>query len=399
MYILFVTQSNYASAFQPGRRVELPKALSIQGHRVDLISACYSWHKPEIQSASYNQVHLITIGNTPYLMSAVYSIKLLSLLIKSLLFSSTKPDVIIADYASVWPSLPLALMVRLGLIRVRFVLDVRSPPVETSVRRGMLKEIEYRSAILLAKMVFAGITVITPAVRDDIARRHRINPETIGVWSSGASPDTFNPSLTIRPADMDVFMGKFVVMHHGILTRNRGLQQAVEALELLKNEYPDIVLLLVGEGEAKGEIQAMVTAKGLGSRVFIHDAVPYERMPDYISVADVGLIPLPNIGWWRASSPQKLMEYLSMEKPVIVTDIPAHRGILMDADCAFYISSVEPDQIAVAIINAYQRRYGMRSMGKLGRDIVLKGYTWEAQANKLISFLNGLLIGKPSSYT
>lgn len=83
--------------------------------------------------------------------------------------------------------------------------------------------------------------------------------------------------------------------------------------------------------------------------VIFHKAVPFEDVPQFIAAADFGVVPLPDQPQWRYQTPTKLLEYLSMGKPVIVTDIPAHRWILGNSSLAFFCKQGRPSEIAEAI--------------------------------------------------
>jgi len=110
---------------------------------------------------------------------------------------------------------------------------------------------------------------------------------------SGASLDTFDPSKAEMPEDVGFLKGKFVVMHHGGLNKFRGQQQSMEAIELLYKEYPDIILFYLGSGQAAAEFKDSIASKGLEKHIYIHDAVPYEKVRDYLALADVGLSRCP----------------------------------------------------------------------------------------------------------
>lgn len=50
---------------------------------------------------------------------------------------------------------------------------------------------------------------------------------------------------------------------------------------------------------------------------------PYEELPNYLALADVGLLPYTPSAFNRASFPLKLLEYLAAGLPVVATDLPA----------------------------------------------------------------------------
>jgi teichuronic acid biosynthesis glycosyltransferase TuaH len=54
---------------------------------------------------------------------------------------------------------------------------------------------------------------------------------------------------------------------------------------------------------------------------------PFDQLPSYVRVMDVGLLPYADSDFNRASFPLKVLEYLAAGRPAIATDLPAVRAI------------------------------------------------------------------------
>jgi glycosyltransferase involved in cell wall biosynthesis len=204
----------------------------------------------------------------------------------------------------------------------------------------------------------------------------------------------FNPeNPTIRREDLRRNLGlaeKFILFYHGTFSSTRGLTETIEAIKILKNKYHDIVFFLLGTGSTVAALRALIRKEGLLENVIIHNPVVQSEVPKFINMCDVCIVPLPNHPYWRHQSPLKLLEYLAMEKVVILTDIPAHRSIVGDADCGLYISSVNPTEIARAIEYAYFNKENLDERGKIGRRIIKEKYTWGKVARDLENYLSSI---------
>ena len=172
-----------------------------------------------------------------------------------------------------------------------------------------------------------------------------------------------------------------------MFTATRGLTQTIEAVKILKRKYPKIIFLLLGTGPIVNMLRSLVKKEGLEQNIVINDPVDQVEVPNFISMCDVGIVPLPDHPYWRSQSPLKLLEYLAMEKVVILTDIPAHRSVIGEAKCGIYISTIEPIEIAKAIEYAYLNKVSLHEWGRIGREIVKKKYTWEKVALDLQEYL------------
>ena len=79
-----------------------------------------------------------------------------------------------------------------------------------------------------------------------------------------------------------------------------------------------------------------------------------------------------------------------MGKSVIVTNIDAHREILGSAKCAFFIDDNCPTNIRIGVENAYKHRRDLRKLGRIGRNIVRRKFTWEIQAEALLRYISSI---------
>jgi glycosyltransferase involved in cell wall biosynthesis len=164
-------------------------------------------------------------------------------------------------------------------------------------------------------------------------------------------------------------------------------------MKILRPDYPNVVLFLLGTGPMVSKLKQAVQKAGLEEHVIIHDPVNYAEIPKFIEISDVCIVPLPDHPYWRFQCPLKLLEYLAMEKAVILTDIPAHRTVIGEAKCGVYVPSVNPTEIAKAIEYVCLNKDSLNEQGKIGREIVKKEYTWEKVAGSLENYL--LSICKP----
>jgi starch synthase len=366
--------------------------LAKRGHKVSLIAV----HSKSISRSKNPQVHIISIPlrNVPLISPVMFAIFLFFYL--PIFIAASKLDVVIIDpyvhILSAFPQLPIS-----RCKKVRSILDVRSIPVETTGFRGFQQKFWFNTSILVAKKLFDGMTIITPLMRKEICETFKIDPRDVGTWSTAVDMRLFNPedyvSDGMKLKTKLGLSGKFVVFYHGAFTATRGLKETVESVKILRSEYPNVVLFLLGTGPAVSMLKYVVEKAGLQNNVILHDPVDYTEVPKFIEMSDVCIVPLPDHPYWRSQCPLKLLEYLAMKKPVIVTDIPAHREVIGNEKCGIYISSTTPPEIAKSIVYAYHNKEKLAEWGKLGRIVVEEKYTWGKVAKDLESYL--LSIGTP----
>ena len=275
--------------------------------------------------------------------------------------------------------------------RTKFVLDIRSIPVEITGFQGFLQKLGFDTSVNVAKRLFSGITIITPAMKEEICSAFKIDSDKVGVWTSGVSTVVFNPetyaSAGLKLRRMLGLNDKFVVFYHGALSATRGIFETTKAIISVKSTNPEIVLFLLGSGSISGQLEELVKKGQLEKNIIILKPVPYEEVPKYIAMSDVCISPLPFHHYWRFQSPLKVLEYMAMQKSIILTATPAHKAMVGDEKCGLYISSTKPEEIAKAIRFAYENRHQIEAWGKTGRRRVTEEYTWEKVAKDLDNYL------------
>jgi glycosyltransferase involved in cell wall biosynthesis len=359
------------------------------GHDVNLLSA----RSKKVAWINNDRVHtfFVPLRFIPVVSSLMFSVILFFFLPFFIILS--KPDYVILD-----PSVSLFGFLSGQLVsrfrKVKFIMDIRSIPVETKGLRGSATEFLYSLSVITARNVFDGVTTLTDLMKKEICQRFDIEPTSVGVWTSGVSEILFNPeNLSFYGAKLREKLGfskKFVVFYHGVFTANRGLMETIESIKSIRHKHPDIVFFLLGTGPIFSLQETLIQKENLQENVILHKPVPHTEVPKFIAMCDVGIIPLPHHPYWNSQNPIKLLEYLAMEKVVILTNIPAHTAVIDEAKCGIYITSIKANEIADAIEYAYVNRKKLKNWGKIGRKIVKKKYTWKSVANNLESYLSSI---------
>jgi len=250
--------------------------------------------------------------------------------------------------------LPFVRLGYLGRNRPKLVMDVRTIPVDVPTGiSGKALVGRYQFALTLADTFADGVTVITRALGDRAKDRLKRLHKNIGVWTSGVQLEHFQRTGPDRRTELGL-QGKLVLFHHGTLSANRGLQNAIRAVGKLQTRLPELVFLVVGEGAGKAELQTLAEELGLAERVRFVGKVPYRDVSSYIRTADCAILPFPDIEWWRVSSPIKLMEYLAMGIPIVATAIKAHTEVAGQTGGIVLADNDDPEVLAEAICSALE---------------------------------------------
>jgi glycosyltransferase involved in cell wall biosynthesis len=383
--ILWICYSDLGSALDKATWLEISKCLHRSGYEVSLVTPSAKL------GVRYENVRIISIpfGHHPLIANAMYSILLLFFLPFYVVWS--KYDFIIAHSGVTSVSLmPLFVLPRSQ--RPIIILDSRSPPIFAFGIGGYVKKLAYIISFFVARKFFDGITTITPMMKEEICARFNLEPTHVGVWTSGTSSVMFDPQ---RVAEEGISLrarfglgGKFVVFHHGSLSlkADRGIAECIAAIEIIKSRHADVVLFLLGAGETS-VLREEILRRKIQDKVIIYGPVEYRKVPEFIAMSDVAIVPLPNLSQWRNQCPLKLLEYLAMEKVVIATDVPANKYIVGNSSCGIFIPTANSEEIAGAIAYAYDNKDSLSNWGLHGRTIIKERYIFERVAEDLKKYL------------
>lgn len=187
---------------------------------------------------------------------------------------------------------------------------------------------------------------------------------------------------TVEPAE------KYFI-HIGTLTEVRGLNEILDALLLLPEDYS---LLVAGIFSPS----AFETAQQhpAWSRVRYIEWVERKKLIPLTKKAIGGLLlfhPLPNM---YNSSPNKLFEYMASGIPVICSDFPGFREVVAKNECGILVDPLDSKAIAEAMGALLRDEAGRARMGTNGLRAVRALYSWESESRKLIGLYSDILSGK-----
>lgn len=187
------------------------------------------------------------------------------------------------------------------------------------------------------------VTVICQGLKDDLIGRG-IPKDKITIIGNGIEAELFQPIPRDEAlAERLGLSGKTVIGFMGTFAYYEGLPLLVEALARLAPDHPDLRLLLVGGGEAEGEVQEAIARTGMADRVVLTGRVPHQEIGSYYSISDALAYPRVRRRITDLVTPLKPLEALCMEKTVFGSTAGGVRELLEDVGAGriFQAESVE----------------------------------------------------------
>ncbi len=280
------------------------------------------------------------------------------------------------------------------LLGAKVILDLHDPMPELMTTIFGLREdsLSVRMIRLLEKLSLAWadqvITVNVACKRIFAARSCR--EEKIGIVMN--APDevifAFHPT---RPVDAGKDgEGSFIMMYHGSIVERNGLDLAVQAFARVREEIPRAELRIYGKRTPfLDQVMADVEARSLKEKVHYLGPRRLEELVGDIKACDVGIIPNQRNAFTNINTPTRILEYLSMGKPVIAPRTP---GILdyFSTDSLFFFESGDAADLALQIKRVYSDPVEAHKTAVRGQA-VYHSHTWSAERATLVGLVADLL--------
>ena len=184
-----------------------------------------------------------------------------------------------------------------------------------------------------------------------------------------------------------------IALYHGRLAEVRGPRQLVAAV--LRPGMDDIHLVFLGYGPLRDELAENAAEPGSGGRIHLLDAVPPDELAAWVASADVGVMPnQPVTANERLSTPNKLFESMAVGLPVVSSDFPERRRIILedpDGPLGAVCDPSSPTAIAAAIRSIVDLPVAERSAL---RSRILRAaherWNWETESARLVALYEEL---------
>jgi glycosyltransferase involved in cell wall biosynthesis len=130
------------------------------------------------------------------------------------------------------------------------------------------------------------------------------------------------------------------------ISPQKGLPYLVQAMAHVRSALPNAQLLIVGKGEKTDELRAQIVELGLENCITLLGA--RTDVMDIVDALDVFVLP----SLWEGL-PTVVLEAMLLATPVVATDVPGTRDLILDGQTGLLVPARDPDALAKAMIQQY----------------------------------------------
>ncbi|UCC29053.1 MAG: glycosyltransferase family 4 protein [Phycisphaerales bacterium] len=400
MHILYLHQYFATPTGQTGTRsYEFARRWAADGHRVTMLTSAAALTDADLGSSKRSLVTRVDIDsievvalNVGYRHSMGFARRLWAffwfmLLATWFVIRTPGVDIVYATSTPLTIGVP-ALLARWARHRP-YVFEVRdvwpAVPIEMEIIRNRAVIALLRCLERLIYRFAEAVITLSPGMAEMVGSAAP-GGKRVEMIPNCADTDLFHPHVDATPTRrMCGWDGRFVCLHAGAMGRVNGLDCVVRAADHFRKD-PDFLFVLLGEGSEKEALTAQRDRLGL-QNLQIVKGIPKHDMPPVLAAADLGLLTVTDVPVLEHNSANKLFDYLSAGKPVVLSYGGWQREVLESAGAGLGCAMGDEAAFFANLAALYADEARRTEMGRNARRLALECYNRDllaAQALKVI---------------
>ncbi len=190
---------------------------------------------------------------------------------------------------------------------------------------------------------------------------------------------------SLPPPELPI-AGEPIIGRIGFITAGLGLEQLMQAVEVLSDRYPDIRVVLVGKVHPHYQAEFDHLRQRYRDRLFYPGFLPFPDALAYYHHFTLSFNLYEPNAHYRLGTPTKLYESMAFGVPVLVSPIGDVEEILNNAPCGMILPDMKPGTIRQAIETMLSYKSQFERFKKAALDGFEQYYHWKLMEKRLLDF-------------
>ena len=201
---------------------------------------------------------------------------------------------------------------------------------------------------------------------------------------------TFFEDYKVNETIIKKYKSNFVILYLGDTHLRRGIQTAIAALVKLKDTIPEIKLVIVGKNTTDIILRKQVKDLQLEQFVDFEGWQNVSLFQSYILASEICISPLHRNLQHDVAYANKIFQYMSLAKPLLVSDAIAQRKLVEKVACGLVHKERDFEDFSNKVVTLYKNKPLRIALGESGKKFVQNEFSWEETSKKLINLYNNM---------
>ncbi len=232
------------------------------------------------------------------------------------------------------------------------------------------------------------IVVVTKHAKKELIERVGVEGDKIAVV-----PNTIRSFFYEGKANQISYKkGKedFIVLYLGDTGTRRGLKTVVLSILKLKKEQNIKNIKFVVVGKPSSYLEKLITDTNLEDQVKLRGWQIDTTFPEWIRIADVCVSPLHRNIHHDTTYANKIFQYMSIGKPLLVSDVIAQKDITEEANAGLIHIAEDVEDFTSKLLLLFNNQKLREDLGNSGKEFVRNHFTWDKTSGELIEIYKNL---------
>jgi phosphatidyl-myo-inositol dimannoside synthase len=248
-----------------------------------------------------------------------------------------------------------------------------------SIRRALMMHVLHNAESVIANSNFTRRLVM------DLG----LSPSRVAVVSPPARLSAPSEPAAIAVLDEKLGLaGKRVILTAARMVRRKGHAEVIQALACLHDHYQDLVYVMTGQGEYRGQLEALAEQCGVADRIRFVGFVSASELAQLYQRADIYVSPSCQDGDDIEGFGISLTEAASYGKPVIAGRSGGVDEAIKNGVTGLLVNPGQTVEVVEAMTRLLDNPSLRRRMGESGRDWVNERFSVYRQGERLKNLLS-----------
>lgn len=225
--------------------------------------------------------------------------------------------------------------------------------------------------------------------KENMERLTNINNH-IEVISNNPIDDSWKNYPSIRIKKYSLNEKPLQLISFGLIDNIRGLDFAIDLIDLIKEELPNVCLVIFGDGPYKRTLEQKSVQMNLQNKILFKGWISSSKKYHALAKGDLGIIFHKECKLTNHTIPNKIFDYMSMGIPVISTNLNPLKRIINKEKCGYIISNSK-EKASKQIIEIIKDSDSRSKCSVNARKAMIDGYKWEHDEKKIINCIKELI--------